>query len=121
MLVAPQHRCGMRRAERRPHVNIKRIAGTATLAAALGAGALGLGAGSAQADPKWVDPNIPWIPGDWDPDWYPDWNPGVNWGPPGQVKKMCPGPCGTPPGHWVNGPQGLPIPEGPWVPWVPWP
>ena len=102
-------------------MNIKRIAGTATLAAALGAAALGLGAGSAQADPKWVDPNIPWIPGDWDPDWYPDWNPGVNWGPPGQVKKMCPGPCGTPPGHWVNGPQGPPIPEGPWVPWVPWP
>ena len=19
----------------------------------------------------------------------PDWNPGVNWGPPGQVKKLC--------------------------------
>ena len=57
-------------------MNIKKIAGTATLAAALGAAALGLGAGSAQADPKWVDPNIPWIPGDWNP----DWNPGVNWG-----------------------------------------
>ena len=98
-------------------MNIKRIAGTATLAAGLGVSALGLGAGSAQADPKWVDPNIPWIPGDW----HPDWNPGVNWGPPGQVKKLCPGPCGTPPGHWVNGPQGPPIPEGPWVPWMPWP
>ena len=64
-------------------MNIKKIVGTATLAAALGAAALGLGTGSAQADPNWVDPNIPWIPGDW----IPDWDPRVNWGvPPGQLK-----------------------------------
>ena len=43
-------------------MNLKKIDGTAALAGALGAAALGLGAGSAQADPGW-DPNIPWIPG----------------------------------------------------------
>jgi hypothetical protein len=101
-------------------VNLKKIAGTATVATALGAAALGLGAGSAQADPGW-GPNIPWIPGPGD--WVPEWNPGINWGPPGQVKKECVPPfwtCGTPPGHWINGPQGPPIPEGPWTPWTPW-
>ena len=79
-------------------MNVKKIAGTATLAAALGAAALGLGAGSAQADPGW-GPNVPWIPG-----------------PPGHVKNFCPGPCGTPPGHWIDGPHGPPIPDI-WTPW----
>ena len=79
-------------------MNIKKMAGTALLAGAMGAAGLGLGAGAAQAD-----------------DWGP--NPGP-WGPPGQVKKWCSpsgffGPCGTPPGHWENGPQGPP----PWFPW----
>jgi hypothetical protein len=79
-------------------VDLKRIAGTATIAGALGAAALGLGAGSAQADPDWVD--IPVIPdvGDW-----VDWNP---WPPPGQLKKWCP--WHSPPGHWVGGPHGIP-------------
>jgi len=81
-------------------MNLKKIAGTAALAGALGAAALGLGGGSAQADPNWVDPNIPWIPG---PE---DWVPGLDWGPPGQVKNTwCPW---DPPGHWEGGPHGIP-------------
>ena len=35
-------------------MNLKKIAGTAMIAGALGAASLGLGAGSAQADPDWV-------------------------------------------------------------------
>ena len=97
-------------------MNIKRIAGTATLAAALGAAALGLGAGSAQADPKWVDPNIPWIPGRLDIRIGIRESIGARRD---RSRRLCPGPCGTPPGHWINGPQGPPIPEGPWVPWTP--
>src|SRR6478609_10291588 len=54
-------------AGRRPHMNLKKMAGTALLAGAMGAAGLGLGAGTAQADDHWVP-----------------WNPG---GPPGQVKK----------------------------------
>ena len=66
-------------------MNLKKIAGTATIAGVLGAAALGLGPASAQADPDWVDPNIPWIPG------WADWDPGVNWGSPGQIKNAwCP-------------------------------
>lgn len=89
-------------------MNIRKIAGTAAIAAGLGAAGLGLGVGTAQAD-DWVpNPDIPWVG---------DWNPGYNWGPPGQVKKECAfgvlGPCGTPPGHWRNGPQGPP----PFFPW----
>src|SRR4029079_13014522 len=56
-------------AGRRPHMNIKKMAGTALLAGVMGAAGLGLGAGAAQAD-----------------DWGP--NPGP-WGPPGQAKKWC--------------------------------
>jgi hypothetical protein len=77
-------------------MNFKKMAGTAAIATGLGAAVLGLGAGTAQAD----DHGFPWNPG----------------GPPGQVKKECIwgfGPCGTPPGHWPNGPQGPP----PWFPW----
>jgi hypothetical protein len=85
-------------------MNLKKIAGTATIAGVLGAAALGLGPASAQADPHWVDPNIPWIPG-W-ADWAPDWDPGVNWGSPGQIKNAwCPW---NPPGHWKGGPHGIP-------------
>jgi hypothetical protein len=85
-------------------MNLKKIAGTATIAGVLGAAALGLAAASAQANPDWVDPNVPWIPG-W-ADWVPDWNPGVNWGPPGQIKNAwCPW---DPPGHWKGGPHGWP-------------
>ncbi|MFY9922038.1 MAG: hypothetical protein WAL26_27165 [Mycobacterium sp.] len=83
-------------------MNIRKIAGTAALAGAIGAAALGLGAGSAQADDIWV-PDIPWIPwgaGHWIPD--------PNLGPPGQVKKWCPAPFDSPPGHWYGGPHGIP-------------
>ena len=78
-------------------MNVKKIAGTATVAGALGAAALGLGAGTAQAD-DWV-PWVPWVPhvDDWG-----DWNPF----PPGQVQHWCP--WHSPPGHWVGGPHGIP-------------
>lgn len=82
-------------------MNLKKVTGTAIIAAALGAGSLGLGAASAQADPG-HGPNIPGIPG---PGWV-DWNPGPNWGAPGQVKKWCP--WQSPPGHWIGGPHGVP-------------
>lgn len=78
-------------------MNAKKIAGTATIAGALAAVALGLGAGTAQAD-DWV----PWGP----------WGPHVdNWGdgnrvPPGQLQKVCP--FHSPPGHWIGGPHGIP-------------
>src|SRR6478609_3622851 len=45
-------------ASRRPHMNFKKMAGTALLAGAMGAAGLGLGAGAAQADDDWV----PWWP-----------------------------------------------------------
>jgi hypothetical protein len=83
-------------------MSIKKLAGTAAVAVALGATGLGLGAGSAQADQIWV-PDIPGIPGagHWVDQWIPD-------GPPGQVKKWCPAPFDSPPGHWIGGPHGLP-------------
>ena len=63
-------------------MSMKRTAGVATVAAALGAAALGLGAGTAQAD-DWV-PWVPWVPHV--DDWV-DWNP-VS---PGQIKNTwCP-------------------------------
>jgi hypothetical protein len=80
-------------------MNVKKIAGTAAIAGALGAAALGLGAGTAQAD-DWV-PWVPWVPHV--DDWV-DWNP---WAP-GQLKKMCIPPFDTPPGHWIGGPHGMP-------------
>nr|WP_082957710.1 hypothetical protein [Mycobacterium sp. E802] len=79
-------------------MNLKKFAGTAMIAGALGAGSLGLGAGAATADPG---PNIPWVPG---PGWV-DWHQGPNL-PPGQVKKWCP--WHSPPGHWIGGPHGIP-------------
>ena len=87
-------------------MNIKKMAGTALLAGAMGAAGLGLGAGAAQADDHWV----PWWPD------VPGQGP-TGWGAPGQLKKICDPPffpaCGTPPGHWIAGPQGPPIPA-PW-------
>jgi len=89
-------------------MSIKKLAGTAAIAAGLGAAGLGLGAGSAQADDGWG----PWVP--W-PDVPGEGPAGI--GAPGQLKKECVwgvfGPCGTPPGHWRNGPQGPP-PFSPW-------
>ncbi len=92
-------------------MNIKKMAGTAAIAAGLTAAGLGMGAGTAQADDGWR----PWFP-------LPD-VPGegpTGWGAPGQIKKVCIdkgpwelGPCGTPPGHWKHGPQGPP-PIFPW-------
>lgn len=43
-------------------MNLKKIAGTTALTGALGAAALGVGSGWAQADPDWIDPDIP-VPG----------------------------------------------------------
>jgi hypothetical protein len=80
-------------------MNVKKIAGTATVACALGAVSLGLGAGTAQAD-DWV-PWVPWVP---QVDDWVDWNP---WDP-GQIKNVCPWPIDTPPGHWIGGPHGIP-------------
>jgi hypothetical protein len=79
-------------------MSIKKMAGTAAIAAGLGAAGLGLGAGTAQAEEIWVPdvPGIPWV-GHWE--WIPD-------GPPGQIKnRFCPG---NPPGHWKGGPHGFP-------------
>lgn len=86
-------------------MGIKKIAGAAAIAGALGAAGLGLGAGSAQADAHWVPdiPGIPWGPGHWVDDWVPDLVPD-----PGQLKNICPWPIDTPPGHWVGGPHGVP-------------
>ena len=62
-------RCSSRDPQSSPSISPKNIVGTAILAGALGAAALGLGAGLAQADLDWVDPNIPGVPGlaDWVP------------------------------------------------------
>jgi hypothetical protein len=78
-------------------MNIKKIAGTATIACALGAAALGIGAGTAQAD-DW-GPWVPWVP---HVDDFVDWNP---WGP-GDMAQWCP--WHSPPGHWMGGPHGFP-------------
>ena len=83
-------------------MGLKEIIAATAIIGSLGAAALGLGAGSVQADPGW-GPNIPWIPGPGD---LVDWDPGINWGPPGQVKKWCP--WHSPPGHWIGGPHGIP-------------
>jgi hypothetical protein len=91
-------------------MQIKKIATTAAVAAGLGAAALGLGTGTAQADDGWYWPGH----GDW---FDVPGNGPTGWGAPGQLKKLCPPACDTPPGHWVAGPQGPPIP----APWVPWP
>jgi len=86
-------------------MNIKKMAGTAAIAAGLGAAGLGLGAGSAQADRIWVPdiPGIPWGAGHWVDEWIPDPNLGI---PPGQWRSNVPF-C-SPPGHWEGGPHGIP-------------
>ncbi len=78
---------------------IKKIAGTATMAGALGAAALGVGAGMAQAHPGPFPPPVP--PG---PHVVDDghWKPL----PPGQIKRICS--WQSAPGHWVDGPHGVP-------------
>jgi hypothetical protein len=106
-------------------MNLKIIAGTATLAGALGAAAFGLGAGSAEAAPKW-DPR-PVVPSDTDFT-RPPGHIGKALGiPPGQFKKLpkirVALPNGTivkiknpffgvPPGHWgdVYKPDLVPTP-----------
>ena len=107
-------------------MNLKKIAGTATLAGALGAAALGLGAGSAQAAPKW-NPN-PVVPSDTDFN-QPPGKVGKALGiPPGQFKKiptltvgfpdgsttlLDPSPFfGVPPGHWRHTPFEVTAPTG---------
>ena len=95
-------------------MDLKKIAGTATLAGALGAAALGLGAGSAQAQPKW-NPN-PVVPFNIDFTRPPGQISHVLGTPPGQFKKiefvrfeLSDGTIseprrnpffGVPPGHW---------------------
>jgi len=92
-------------------MNLKKLAGTAALAAALAGVALGAGAGAAAADPKWPGPP-PWIPG-----------PGVNVGAPGNP--FPPGQRGLPPpGHrddFVVVPVWAPPAPPPpfWAPWLP--
>ncbi len=97
-------------------MNLMKIAGTAALAGALGAAALGVGVGSAQAAPK-PKPK-PVVPSNTDFS-QPPGHVGQDLGiPPGQFKKIykirvgLPGPpptisdpirnpfFGVPPGHW---------------------
>jgi hypothetical protein len=107
-------------------MNLKKIVGTATLAGALGAAALGLGAGSAQAEPKW-DPN-PVVPSNTDFTRPPGQISRDLGTPPGQFKKIPtvtvglpdgtttvidPSPfLGVPPGHWGDVPFVVPTPSG---------
>lgn len=82
-------------------MNIKKFAGTALIAGALGAGMVGFGAGSAEARPG---PHIPGPPG---PPPVPQIDGPAGWNPaPGQIKKVCP--WQSPPGQWVGGPHGIP-------------
>ena len=114
-------------------MNLKKIAGTATLAGALGAAALGLGAGSAQAQPgePGAGPNgnpHPVVPSNTDFT-QPPGHIGQDLGiPPGQFKKIykirVQFPNGTitppiknpffgvPPGHWGDVPLGVATPHG---------
>ena len=77
-------------------MELKKIAGTALLAGALGAGSL-LGIGAAGAKPGPHIPGPPPVP----PGQVDGWNPA-----PGQVKKFCP--WQSPPGQWIGGPHGIP-------------
>ena len=106
-------------------MNLKKIAGTAALAGALGAAALGLGVGSAQAQPKW-NPH-PVVPSNTDFT-QPPGHIGQDLGiPPGHFKKLphitVGLPDGTttvirnpffgvPPGHWRNVLFVVPTPHG---------
>ena len=102
-------------------MDIKKILGTATMAGALGAAALGLGAGIAQADNHHIPNPPPPAPGDVDVT-APPGHIGQLFGtPPGQLKKQptitvtvngqemeIDNPfLNTPPGHWgdVNFPD----------------
>lgn len=67
-------------------MKMKKLAATATMAGALGLGALGFGAGPAQADPN------NWVPKPPPPGQVGQWV-GV---PPGQISHIV----GVPPGHW---------------------
>jgi hypothetical protein len=94
-------------------MNIKKMAGTAAIAASLGVAGLGMGAGTAQADDGYWGPGFPWPPGPGEWIDVPGQGP-TGLGAPGQLKKLCPPFCSnTPPGQWRHGPQGLP----PFVPW----
>ena len=66
-------------------MNLKKIAGTATLAGALGAATLGLGAGSAQAAPKNPNPVVPSTTDFTKPPGHIGQDLGT---PPGQFKKL---------------------------------
>ncbi len=79
-------------------LNLKKLAGKAAVAGALGAAVFGLGAGVAQANPG---PRPPVPPGPHVID-----NGRLNPLPPGQVKQICP--WQAPPGHWIGGPHGVP-------------
>ena len=85
-------------------MSIKKITGTAAVAAALGVTGLGLGAGSAQADPIWV----PRFPGR-----FPGPDIGLINGFPtvrrrARSRSGAPAPFDSPPGHWKGGPHGIP-------------
>jgi hypothetical protein len=103
-------------------MHLKKIAGAATLAAALGAATFGLGMGSAQAQPKW-NPR-PVVPSDTDFT-QPPGHIGQDLGiPPGQFKqikkikvvvngetvKIRNPYYGVPPGHWGDIPLLVPTP-----------
>lgn len=106
-------------------MDLKKIAGIATLAGALGAATLGLGAGLAQAAPKW-NPN-PVVPSDTDftrPPGHIGQDLGI---PPGRFKKIYKitvvFPDGTtdevknpffgvPPGQWRHIPFVVTAPTG---------
>jgi len=79
-------------------VNLKKLAGTASIVGALGAAALGLGADRAGADPvPWIPP-LPPAPHFDEGNWHPV--------PPGQIQRVCP--WHSPPGQAVGGPHGTP-------------
>jgi len=91
-------------------MGLKKIAAATAITGSLSAAALGLGAAMARADDDWGPwgPDVPWVPD------VVDWDPGVNWWAPGQEKKWFP--WSGPPGHWIAGPHGPPVPGLPWVP-----
>ena len=78
-------------------MGLKKIIAATAITGSLGGAALGFGAGTAQGD-DWV----PWVP------WIPQVDDGIGGNPlpPGQAKKRCP--WHSPPGHWIEGPHGIP-------------
>ena len=104
-------------------MNLMKIAGTAALAGALGAAALGVGVGSAQAKPKNPNPSVPSDTDFSQPPGHVGHDLGI---PPGQFKKLpnitVTYPDGTtavvtnpyfgvPPGHWGDVPVLVPTPN----------